>query len=122
MIPDENNFPLATFLINIHHILKQTIMKILKKFHKLTKNRLNMSKNSFLFTLLIALISTATYAQTASGFGFKAGLNYNANGNYFESASNNAQHPDRNVGFHFGVFGKFGKELYFKTRTRLHKH
>ena len=93
----KNNFHLATFLIRIHQILKRTIMK-----------------NSFLFTLLIALISTATYAQTASGFGFKAGLNYNGNGNYFESVSNNAEHPDRNVGFHFGFFGKFGNELYLK--------
>ncbi len=71
-------------------------------------------KNSFLFMLLIALASTATYAQTTSGFGFKAGLNYNANGNYFESVSNNAENPDRNIGFHFGLFGKFGSDLYVK--------
>ncbi|WP_034040753.1 outer membrane beta-barrel protein [Wocania ichthyoenteri] len=72
-------------------------------------------KNSFFITLLfLVLISTATYAQTASGFGFKAGLNYNANGNYFESVSNNAENPDRNIGYHLGVFGKFGKQVYFK--------
>jgi len=72
-------------------------------------------KNSFFITLLfIVLISAVSYAQTDNGFGFKAGLNYNANGNYFESVSNNAQNPDRNIGFHFGVFGKFGKQVYFK--------
>lgn len=72
-------------------------------------------KHSFFITLLFLVsISTATYAQTASGFGFKAGLNYNANGDYFESVSSNAEHPDRNVGYHFGVFGKFGKQVYFK--------
>ncbi|MCL6294773.1 outer membrane beta-barrel protein [Jejuia spongiicola] len=72
-------------------------------------------KNSFFITLLFLVsISTATYAQSASGFGFKAGLNYNANGNYFESVSNNAENPDRNIGYHFGVFGKFGKQVYFK--------
>ncbi|WP_341216802.1 outer membrane beta-barrel protein [uncultured Wocania sp.] len=72
-------------------------------------------KNSFFITLLFLVsISTTTYAQTASGFGFKAGLNYNANGNYFESVSNNAENPDRNIGYHFGVFGKFGKQVYFK--------
>lgn len=72
-------------------------------------------KNSFLITsLFLVLVSTVTYAQTRSGFGFKAGLNYNANGNYFESISNNAEHPDRNIGFHFGFFGKIGKQVYFK--------
>ncbi|MFD1163255.1 outer membrane beta-barrel protein [Hwangdonia seohaensis] len=72
-------------------------------------------KNSFFITLLFLVsISTATYAQTATGFGFKAGLNYNANGNYFESISSNAEHPDRNIGYHFGVFGKIGKQVFFK--------
>jgi len=73
-----------------------------------------MKYSFFITSLLLVLISTATYSQTASGFGFKAGLNYNANGNYFESVSNNAEHPDRNIGFHFGFFGKFGKQVYFK--------
>ncbi|WOD43834.1 outer membrane beta-barrel protein [Hwangdonia lutea] len=72
-------------------------------------------KHSFFITLLfLVTISTATYAQTATGIGFKAGLNYNANGNYFESISSNAEHPDRNVGYHFGLFGKIGKQVYFK--------
>lgn len=71
-------------------------------------------KNSFLFTVLVILISTVTYAQTASGIGFKTGLNYNANGDYFESISSNAKHPDRNVGYHFGLFGKVGHKVYFK--------
>lgn len=71
-------------------------------------------KNSFLITLLIALTSITTYSQTANGFGFKGGLNYNANGDYFESIGNNAQHPDRNVGYHFGLFGKVGNRVYFK--------
>ncbi|WP_418603255.1 outer membrane beta-barrel protein [Hwangdonia sp.] len=72
-------------------------------------------KNSFFITLLFLVsISTATYAQTDTGFGFKAGLNYNANGNYFESISSNAEHPDRNIGYHFGVFGKIGKQVFFK--------
>ncbi len=72
-------------------------------------------KNSFFITLLFLVsISAGSYAQTANGFGFKAGLNYNANGNYFESVSTNAENPDRNIGYHFGVFGKFGKQVYFK--------
>ena len=71
-------------------------------------------KYSFLITLLIALTSITTYAQTANGFGFKGGLNYNANGDYFESIGNNAEHPDRNIGYHFGLFGKVGNRVYFK--------
>jgi hypothetical protein len=47
-------------------------------------------------------------------FGFKAGLNYNANGDYFESIGDNAQNPDRNIGYHVGVFGKIGNTFYFR--------
>lgn len=53
-------------------------------------------------------------AQTASGFGFKGGLNYNANGKYFESIGENAKNPDRNIGYHVGIFGKIGDRVYFK--------
>ncbi len=71
-------------------------------------------KKSFFISVFTLLISAVTFGQTASGFGFKGGLNYNANGDYFDSVNANAKHPDRNVGFHFGVFGKFGSDLYFK--------
>ncbi|MBU3821426.1 PorT family protein [Flavobacteriaceae bacterium XHP0103] len=54
------------------------------------------------------------FAQTATGFGIKGGLNYNANGDYFESIGSNAKNPDRNVGYHIGVFGKIGSQVYFK--------
>ncbi|MCF7561746.1 PorT family protein [Sabulilitoribacter multivorans] len=64
---------------------------------------------------MIALCLPAlTMAQTATGLGLKGGLNYNANGDYFESISSNAQNPDRNVGYHFGIFGKIGTHLFFK--------
>lgn len=71
-------------------------------------------KNYFFIAVLTILVTTSSYTQTASGFGFKAGLNYNANGNYFESISTNAEHPDRNIGYHFGVFGKIGNKVYLK--------
>lgn len=71
-------------------------------------------RNLFLILVITITIPTLTMAQTANGFGFKAGLNYNANGNYFESINANAENPDRNIGFHFGVFGKIGEELYLK--------
>lgn len=78
------------------------------------KNSRKKHKYVFLTLLLMALIPTAVMAQTATGFGVKGGLNYNGNGDYFESTKLNAQHPDRNVGYHVGVFGKIGTKVYFK--------
>jgi len=68
-----------------------------------------------IFSALILLFaSNVSFAQTLNGMGLKAGLNYNANGDYFESIGSNAQHPDRNVGYHVGLFGKLGNKVYFK--------
>jgi hypothetical protein len=63
---------------------------------------------------VLALIATVTFAQSEPGFGIKAGLNYGANGDYFESISAAAQDPDRNVGYHIGLYGKLGRNLYFR--------
>ncbi len=65
-------------------------------------------------TLFITLFCLNLNAQKGSSFGIKAGLNYNANGDYFESISDNAQDPDRNIGYHVGVFGKIGNDLFFR--------
>jgi hypothetical protein len=68
-----------------------------------------------LFTILVAVLSfTISFAQDGPAFGIKAGLNYNANGNYIESIQDNVENPDRNIGFHAGFFGKFGNTLYFR--------
>ena len=67
-----------------------------------------------LVLLTVLLTSTLTIAQSNTIFGIKGGLNYNANGDYFDSVSENSQDPDRNIGFHIGVFGKFGESLYFR--------
>ena len=65
--------------------------------------------------LLFALTLSCTFAFSQNlDWGIKAGLNYNANGDYFESISDTYQNPDRNIGFHFGLFGKIGRDLYFK--------
>ncbi|UKM66379.1 PorT family protein [Flavobacteriaceae bacterium GSB9] len=72
------------------------------------------SKNAFFLLAIVLMIPTAILAQTAEGIGFKGGLNYNANGDYFESISSNSKHPDRNVGYHLGIFGKIGKTLYLR--------
>ncbi|MGB6268217.1 MAG: outer membrane beta-barrel protein [Olleya sp.] len=71
-------------------------------------------KKLILTSIGTLLFSTFIFAQTGSGFGFKGGLNYNGNGDYFESISNNYQNPDRNIGYHFGIFGKLGNKLYLK--------
>ncbi|MFI1743476.1 outer membrane beta-barrel protein [Flavobacteriaceae bacterium MEBiC06508] len=89
-------------------------MNNLKKFQSHFRIKSALGKNLFFILMIAICIPTATMAQTANGIGFKAGLNYNANGDYFQSISTNAQNPDRNVGYHFGLFGKIGKEIYFK--------
>lgn len=89
-------------------------MKILKKFNEQIRNKSNVRMNLFLTTFFLTLFTSTSIAQTAMGIGLKAGLNYNANGDYFESISTNAQNPDRNIGYHFGVFGKIGDQVYFR--------
>lgn len=78
------------------------------------KSKLNASKKTVLLILFLVSTLSYTYAQSATGFGLKGGLNYNANGDYFESIGDNAQNPDRNIGYHIGVFGKIGNQIYFK--------
>lgn len=63
---------------------------------------------AFVFSFLL------THAQAGSSFGIKGGLNYNANGKYFESIGDNAENPDHNIGYHIGVYGKIGSKLYLK--------
>jgi len=71
-------------------------------------------KKSACFAAVLTFISFSLNAQSGSAFGIKAGLNYSANGDYFESIGENAQNPDRNIGYHIGVFGKLGNKLYFR--------
>lgn len=75
--------------------------------------------------LLVALVgmTTAALGQKGPGFGIKAGLNYNANGDYIEAAQAAAENPDRNVGYHIGIYGKLGNQIYlrpeiFYTKTK----
>ncbi len=89
-------------------------MKSLKNLYELLNNKGHLSKKLIVSTVLIAFISLAASAQKGSSFGIKGGLNYNANGDYFESISSNAEHPDRNVGFHLGFFGKIGNRVFFR--------
>lgn len=80
------------------------------------KNRNSVVKTLVLATLF-AFVSFPTYAQTAKGIGIKAGLNYNANGDYYDAVNINRQNPDRNIGYHFGLFGKLGKDIYLRPEV-----
>jgi hypothetical protein len=73
----------------------------------------NLKKSAFIVVILV-FISSSVNAQSGSAFGFKGGLNYSANGDYFESIGENAQNPERNIGYHIGVFGKIGNRIYFR--------
>jgi len=71
-------------------------------------------KTTVVLTAVLLLIGLSIHAQDGSAFGIKGGLNYGANGDYFESIGDNAENPDRNIGYHIGVFGKIGDRLYFR--------
>ena len=71
-------------------------------------------KKSIVTSLVMVFIGLSMNAQNGSAFGFKGGLNYGANGDYFESIGENAKNPDRNIGYHIGLFGKLWNKLYFR--------
>ena len=88
-------------------------MKSLKNYHKLLEIG-NLVSKKLILLVALATTCTFTFAQNGSSFGIKGGFNYNANGNYFESIGANAENPDRNIGYHIGVYGKLGDRLYFR--------
>ena len=71
-------------------------------------------KKSVALTIILALAGFSINAQNNSSFGFKGGLNYSSNGDYIEAVTTNSKNPDRNIGYHIGVFGKIGKKLYLR--------
>lgn len=76
-----------------------------------------------LLIMVVLLSGTAAFAQGGSGFGIRAGLNYNGNGDYFNSAEQAFENPERNAGFHLGFYGKIGNRIYLRpelvyTNTR----
>ncbi|MBU2998169.1 PorT family protein [Cellulophaga baltica] len=65
-------------------------------------------------TAIFALVSCIAFAQSEQGFGIKAGLNYGATGDYFDAARDAYDDPKGNVGYHVGIFGKIGEEIYLR--------
>lgn len=92
-------------------------MKILKNFQKQIKSKSKMRKKFILAGFALAAFTFSTTAQNGDGFGIKAGLNYNGNGKYFKSIEASAQSPDKNIGFHLGLYGKIGDRFYFKPEV-----
>ncbi|WP_289063077.1 porin family protein [uncultured Zobellia sp.] len=76
-----------------------------------------------LLTAVFALISIAAFSQKdLVEIGVKAGLNYSANGDYFESIGDAARDPDRNIGYHLGLFTKIGvNRIYFRPELMYTK-
>ncbi|WJJ98077.1 outer membrane beta-barrel protein [Algibacter luteus] len=93
---------------------KTNIMKSLQNFRERLKPFSVVNKNLFFILFIAIVIPNVSLAQTAQGIGLKAGLNYNANGDYFESINDNYKNPDRNVGYHIGLFGKIGNQVFFR--------
>lgn len=89
-------------------------MKLLKIASAYFSDKSMLGSKWIISVLALTLISLTAQAQTGSSYGIKGGLNYNANGDYFESIGDNAQSPDRNIGYHIGLFGKFGNKFYFR--------
>ncbi|ADY28235.1 MULTISPECIES: porin family protein [Cellulophaga] len=67
-----------------------------------------------LLVITMALASLTTFAQTDAGFGIKGGLNYGGNGDYYDSAKDAYNDPDKNVGYHIGLYAKTGGNLYLR--------
>ena len=71
-------------------------------------------KRTIILSALLLLISLVTYAQGGgSGFGLKAGMNFNTNGDLkFDELPDIS--PDTGVGFHVGVWGRIGGVAYVR--------
>ena len=71
-------------------------------------------KRTIILSALLLLFSLATYAQGGgSGFGLKAGMNFNTNGDLkFDELPDIS--PDTGVGFHVGVWGRIGGVAYVR--------
>jgi len=96
----------------------------MKNFEK-TQNQFSIksgiSKKVCLSVIFVISFTLLAVAQNGSGFGIKGGVNYNANGDYFNSISNTSEDPTAAIGYHIGVFAKFGDRLYLKPEVMYTK-
>jgi len=96
----------------------------MRNFEKL-QNHLNdksdLRKKVCLSVIFVLAIISSSIAQNGSGFGIKGGVNYNANGDYFNSISNTSDDPTGAIGYHVGIFGKLGDKIYIKPELMYTK-
>lgn len=71
-------------------------------------------KSICLFSILSLFSIITLFSQTGSGLGIKGGINYNGNGDYFKTITSTIENPDRNIGYHIGIYGKLGSKIYFR--------
>ena len=71
-------------------------------------------KRTFFLPALLLLFSLAAYSQAGgSGFGLKAGVNFNSNGDLKIDEVPEIS-PDTGVGYHIGIWGRFGGVAYLR--------
>ena len=79
------------------------------------------SKKVYLSTIFVLASVLSVMSQNGSGFGIKGGVNYNGNGDYFNSISNTSEDPTKAIGYHIGLFGKLGNKIYLKPEIMFTK-
>ena len=77
-----------------------------------------MIMKKILFTALLALSITLSFAQEKNSWGIKGGLNYNSNGDLISEAGGIPKNPKSNTGYHFGFYKKI-QVLGFFLRPEL---
>lgn len=96
-------------------------MRNLKNRKNYMFNKSDLSKKVSLSVIFVMAIVLSAIAQNGSGFGIKGGVNYNANGDYFNSISNTSDDPSAAIGYHIGVFAKLGDKFYVKPELMYTK-
>ena len=71
-------------------------------------------KNAVLVLLVVVSTTSVLWSQAGTGWGIKGGLNYGATGKLSDDVINASENPDKNIGFHLGVFGKIGNQFYVR--------
>jgi hypothetical protein len=70
----------------------------------------------FVFSMFLSVL-----AQNENGLGIKGGLNYNANGDYYDSITDTSEDPTSAIGYHIGIFGKIGDKFFLKPELMYTK-
>jgi hypothetical protein len=64
-------------------------------------------------SLAFVVIGIGAFAQKGPGFGIKAGLNFNSNGD-FKFDDTPTLNAETQTGYHVGIFGQLGKDFFLR--------